>query len=108
MDYNQIIANLINTTFVLIIIQLIKTYIPFIRQSVPWLLPILAGAIGPAIALLQNYLSQYLVFSIDLSPIIAIFTGATATAIHQVKVQIKGLKTQNNTQINLPEIEKKN
>ena len=86
-QYGGIIAAFINSVLVLAIVQLLKIKIPVLREKLPWLIPIIAGAIGPAVAAGQNYLSQLLGVAIDLNPIAAIFTGGTAVAIHQVGKQ---------------------
>ncbi len=49
---------------------------------------IIAGAIGPAVAAGQNALFGMLGVEIDLSPVLALFTGATAVAINQVGKQV--------------------
>ncbi len=87
MEYNVLIAGFINTVLVLAIVQLLKIKISWLKERVPWLIPIMAGAIGPAVAAGQNALFAWLGVPIDLAPIAAIFTGATATAINQVGKQ---------------------
>lgn len=81
--WGSIWAGLINTTAVLVVVQVCKTYLPTLRVRMPAFLPILAGALGPAIALLQNRLATRLGYPIDLSPILALFTGAAATMVNQ-------------------------
>ena len=90
MDPNllNVISLLINSILVLVVVQFIKKKLPVINERWPWAFPILAGAIGPAIAALQTYLSKLLGIPIDLSPIAAIFSGGTAVAIHQVQHQV--------------------
>ena len=87
MDYNILIAGFINTVLVLGLVQLLKIKTPVLKEKAPWLFPIIAGGIGPAIAVGQNVLFAWLGLPIDLSPIAAIFTGATATAVNQVGKQ---------------------
>jgi hypothetical protein len=87
MEYNILIAGFINTVLVLAIVQLLKVKISWLKEKVPWLLPIVAGGIGPAVAAGQNALFAWLGIPIDLAPIAAIFTGATATAVNQVGKQ---------------------
>jgi hypothetical protein len=86
-QWGSIIAALINTVIVLGIVQLLKMYVPKLKEGVPWLIPIFAGAIGPAAAVGQTYLGSLLGVAIDLNPIVAIFTGASATAMNQVYKQ---------------------
>jgi hypothetical protein len=88
MEYNILIAGFINTVLVLAIVQLLKVKISWLKEKVPWLLPIVAGGIGPAVAAGQNALFAWLGIPIDLAPIAAIFTGATATAVNQVGKQV--------------------
>lgn len=87
MDYKIMIAGFINAVAVVGVVQFLKVYLPIINEKVSWLLPVLAAAIGPAVAVLQNVLFTWLGIPIDLSPIAAVFTGATAVAIYQVKKQ---------------------
>jgi hypothetical protein len=83
-----ILAAFINTVVVLAVIQVAKIKIPIIREKVPWLLPILAGSIGAPLLAAQNYLTTLIGLPVDLSPIIGIFTGATAVAVNQVGKQV--------------------
>ena len=87
MAYQQIVANFINLVGVLLIVELLKLVIPKLREVVPWVIPIIAAVIGPILAMLQGYLGKWLGFQIDLSPIVAIFTGASAVALYQVQHQ---------------------
>ena len=87
--WQPIVANLINMVLVLLAVELIKKVIPIINESVPWLLPIIAAVIGPAVALLQGYLGAWLGINIDLSAIVAIFTGGSAVALYQVGKQMR-------------------
>lgn len=86
-EWSSVIAAFINSGVVLGVVQLIKKWLPVLNEKVPWLIPIIAGAIGPAVAALQNWLSTLLGVPIDLSPIAAIFTGGTAVALYQIGKQ---------------------
>ncbi len=86
-EYGGVLAALINSVLVLAIVQILKTKVPKLKEKLPWLIPIIAGAIGPAVAAGQNYLSGLIGAPIDISPIAAIFTGGTAVAMHQVGKQ---------------------
>jgi len=88
MEWFSILAALINTAGVLTAVQALKIGIPKLKEKIPWILPILAGAIGPAVAVLQGWLGGILGLPIDISPLIAIFTGASATAANQVYKQV--------------------
>lgn len=85
--YYPIIAGIINTVLVLFVVQALKNLVPKMRESIPWIIPILAGAIGPLVAAGQNALFSWLGIPIDLSAIAAIFTGGSAVAINQVGKQ---------------------
>jgi len=88
MDWNQIIAAAINSVLVLLVVQGLKTYaIPWLNEKVPWALPLISLVIGPGIAFVTNSLSTALGYPIDLSLIIAVFTGGTAVALHQIGKQ---------------------
>ena len=87
MEFNILIAGFINTVLVLALVQLLKVNVPILKEKIPWLIPIIAGGIGPGIAAGQNALFGWLGIAMDLSPIAAIFTGATATAVNQVGKQ---------------------
>ncbi len=83
-DWKTAAAAVINTAGVMAAVWVLNRYLPAIRQSVPWLLPVLAGAAGPAVAALQAWLAGYLGVVIDLGPVLAAATGASAVAVHQV------------------------
>lgn len=90
MDFMLLLANLINAVLVLAAVQALKTYaIPFLKEKVPWVLPIVAMAIGPLMMLAAEFLFTLIGHPIDLSPIIAVFVGGSAVALHQVGVQFK-------------------
>jgi len=82
--WQQIIANFINVVLVLVVVELIKMALPILKEKVSWLLPIIAAAIGPAVSLIQGYLGGLIGLPIDLSPIVAIFTGGSASALYDV------------------------
>lgn len=85
-DYNvrSLIALFINTTGTLVVIQLLKTYvIPALSQSYPAMLPILAGLMGPLLAAIQTRLATALGYPIDLSMVVAIFSGAASVGVNQ-------------------------
>ena len=87
MAYQQIVANFINLVGVLLVVELLKIVIPKLREAVPWLIPIIAAVIGPIMAILQGYLGAWLGIAINLDPIVAIFTGASAVVLYQVQHQ---------------------
>lgn len=80
----SLIALFINTTGTLAVVQVLKTYVmPGITQVYPALLPILAGLMGPFLALVQTRLAKALGYPIDLSMIVAIFSGAASVGVNQ-------------------------
>ena len=80
----SLIALFINTTGTLAVVQLLKNYvIPTITQRYPALLPMLAGAAGPVLAFIQTKLAARLGYPIDLSMVVAIFTGAASVGVNQ-------------------------
>lgn len=87
MTWQPIVANLINTVLVLLAVQAIKAIIPQLSAAVPWLIPIIAAIIGPVVAVVQNFLTSWLGVPIDLSPLVAIFTGGSAVALYQIGKQ---------------------
>lgn len=90
MDYMLLLANLINAVLVLAAVQALKAYVlPWFKINVPWILPILAMAIGPLMWIATEYLAELIGHPIDLSPIIGVFTGGTAVALHQLGKQYK-------------------
>jgi len=89
MTWQTIVAGFINSTVVLTVIYLFNKYVTdWIREKAPWAVPFLAGALGPAVVLAQNWLSAWLGQPIDLSPWLGLFTGASAVAMHQVYKQV--------------------
>lgn len=93
MDWNQILAAAINSVLVLAAVQALKVHVvPWLKQTAPWAIPIIALVIGPALTAGMNFLSAFLGYPIDLSPIIGVFAGGTAVALHQVGKQTSPLK----------------
>lgn len=88
MDFMLLLANLINAVLVLAAVQAIKTYLlPYLNVKAPWVPPIIAFVIGPLMMVAMVALSELIGYPIDLSPIIGVFTGGTAVALHQVNKQ---------------------
>lgn len=90
MDWNQIAAALINSVLVLMAVQFLKVKgLPWLNLNAPWVLPLIAILIGPLMQMLTNYLVGMLGYPIDLSPIVGLFTGGMAVALHQIGKQTK-------------------
>ena len=93
MDWNQIIAVTINSVLVLMAVQFIKNYgLPWLKSNAPWALPLISVLIGPLLTYLMNIVSSLLGYPIDLSPIIGLFAGGTAVALHQIGKQAETRK----------------
>lgn len=88
-DYKVLLSNLANSVIIVGLVQLLKTYWPSVRESYPWLIPIVATALGPLIGVLQVTLLGKFGINVDFSPVLAIFSGAAATTVHQVNRQLK-------------------
>ena len=86
-DWTVLLAGAINCVLVIAVVQILKGTLPYLRLTAPWLLPTLTLVIGPLLTYLQNALAAALGWPIDLSPIIAVFTGGTAVTLHQIKEQ---------------------
>lgn len=88
MDWQFLVAVLINGVGVLAVVQLLKVHVmPFLKTKHPWAIPILAVVAGPLVGYATEYLMAFLGHPIDLTAIIAALTGAMAVVAHQVKVQ---------------------
>lgn len=88
-----LLANLINAVLVVAAVQAIRTYVmPVLRERFEWSLPLIAMAIGPLMMVAMAKLSGMIGYPIDLSPIIGVFTGGTAVALHQIGKQLKKVK----------------
>lgn len=85
MDWNQVIAATINAVVVLMVVQFLKVKgLPWLNKNVPWVLPLVAMLVGSLATMLADYLAALLGYPIDLSPIVGLFSGGTAVALHQV------------------------
>lgn len=80
-------ASLINTAGVLTLVAIGNYYLPAVRATVPWLIPIATTLLGPVVALGQTWLAGQLGVPIDLSPLLGVFTGAAAVMVHQTGKQ---------------------
>ena len=91
-SWGLILATAINTVGVMLILKGVASVMPWLREQVPVLLPILAGAIGPAVAALQTALAEKLGVPIDLSPLVGIFSGGSSIALAQVFIQRRRMR----------------
>lgn len=85
----QILTVLINSVFVMLAVQLIKSFAPQIPPAVK---QILAVAAGPLLLWASTAASQALGIEVDFSPIATVLAGLSsglmATGVHQVKQRI--------------------
>jgi len=90
MDWYEVAAAAINSVFVLMAVQFLRSQgMPWLKENADWLIPIIAVFIGPLMVVLTNYLTMLLGYPIDLSPISGVFLGGSAVAIHQIGKQWK-------------------
>lgn len=92
-NWQVLIAGFINAVLVVAVVQFLKWAIPQINAFAPWIFPIMAAAIGPLINTLQTALTGWLLIPIDLSSIVAVFTGGFAVTVHQFFRQVRVAKT---------------
>lgn len=84
-DWKLILATFVNGTLVLLIVSVINAYKPVIRESYPWVVPLMATALGPVIGAAQSWALSKLGIQVDFSPIIAALAGAAATTAQDRK-----------------------
>ena len=90
MTWQQIGAGFVNTTLVFGLIWFWNNYVSdWVREKLPWIIPVLAGIAGPFVIAAQNAIAGWLGQPVDLSPWIGLFSGASAVAAHQVYKQLK-------------------
>lgn len=79
MDWMQLLASLINGVLVVLVVQFLKNYgMGWLKQHMPWVLPILALVAAQVFGFLGSLLSGFLGYPIDFSPIVAVLTGTAA------------------------------
>ena len=87
--WQYFVALLLNSFAIVVAVQLLKVWVPILREKVPWLFPIIAMVIGPLMAMATSAVSGYLGYPVDFGSIAAIFTGGSAVAFHQVYTQFQ-------------------
>jgi hypothetical protein len=90
--WSGLLALGINTVVVGAGVKILAAWAPWVRHRYPVLLPLITGVAGPLIAMLQNGLSSMTGAPINLSPWLAIFSGATSIAVAQVPIQYRRQK----------------
>lgn len=89
--WGQILGFALNAVGTMVIVKGLAWVIPWFRERVPDLLPIVAGAVGPLLAWVQLQLTEMtgVPISLGVPEILAMFTGGSAVAIAQVVIQRK-------------------
>lgn len=86
MDWLEIVAGLVNGALVLLVVQWLKNYgMSWMKTNVPWLLPILALGAAQGLGLLASFISGFLGYPIDFSPIVAVLVGSMSVVAYDVK-----------------------
>lgn len=84
------LAAAVNTGGVLLLVQGIAWAVPYLRERIPWAVPILALVAGPAVAWVQSQVAAFTGLPIDLSQVQVAFQvalGAGAVAVSQIYSQ---------------------
>ncbi len=85
MDWNEILAVFINTVVVMVAVQGLKAYvIPWIKANAPWTIPLIAQGLAWIVTYASNWLTAAIGYPVDLSPIVAVFTGLIAVGAFDV------------------------
>ena len=88
--WQAMLAAAVNSGGVLLLVQGISAAVPFLKERIPWVVPILALLAGPAVAWVQSQVSAVTGLPIDLSEVQIAFQvalGAGAVAVSQVYSQ---------------------
>lgn len=88
-SWKQLVAVILNTAGVVLVVQLLKFFLPILKERYPWALPIIATLVGPGVAYLQITVAGWAGVDVDFTPVVAALTGGMAVAAHQVKAQTK-------------------
>lgn len=91
--WGMILGATINAVGTMVVVKLLAhpRVIPALRDRVPALMPVLAGALGPAVAWAQDALTKLtgVPIALDTNAVLHVFTGASAVAIAQIFIQRK-------------------
>lgn len=74
-NWQQIVALLINSVLVVVAVQLVKAFLPQLPGGVKQVLALVAG---PLLLAAQSALTSWLGYKIDLGPLIALFGGLSS------------------------------
>lgn len=86
MSWLSILALAINTVGTLVVLKLAATVVPALRDRFPDVVPFLSVLVGPGVAWVQKQLAAVGIL-VDLSPLLAIFSGGSAMAITMFTLQ---------------------
>lgn len=85
MGWQEMLAGLINGILVLSIVQYLKASgMSWLRMNAPWALPAIALSAGALLTIASVFVSGFLGFPIDFSPIVAVLTGSLAVTVYDV------------------------
>jgi len=88
MSWQYFVALLLNSFIIVGAVQLLRFFFPYLKERIPWVLPIIAVSIGPLMAMATTAVSAALGHPVDFSPIAGVFAGGSAVAIHQFGKQV--------------------
>ena len=88
LPWQLIAAYLFNAVVVVVVANVLKQKWEQIKPHLPWLAPLM-GLVLPAAA---QFLAGVLGYPIDFSPILGLFSGAAAVAMHQTVKQRRKFK----------------
>ena len=87
----QIIAMILNTFFVAWAVNLVKKYWPGLSEQYPFLKPIIPPVLGAILTFASKWLTSFLGFTVDLTPILGALTGLIAIMGYDFVNQVKKL-----------------
>lgn len=88
LPWQLILAHAINMVVVVLAANWLKSHWEEVKPHLPWLAPL----IGTALPAAAQFLSAWLGHPIDFSPILGLFSGSAAVAVHQIAKQREKLR----------------
>jgi len=86
MEWQEVVAGLINGILVIAIVQYLKgAGMSWLKANAPWSLPIIAMVAATVLTAASSGIGALLGYPIDFSPIIAVLTGSLAVTVFDVK-----------------------
>ena len=83
---------LINAFGVAAAVQLLTTVMHVLKLKIGVVIPFIAMAMGPLMALATEEVTKILGIPVDFSAITAVFTGGSAVALHQMGKQLSKIR----------------